>query len=123
MAKIKVIAGWIALILGVAAFPAMAETVTISCDAPTTFENGLPLAPNEIQGYEFRVDDGVPVTADDCSWTSPNLPPGTYSFQVRTLDVYGLVSRWASAPAVIDRSAPNAPTSITITILVTIGTP
>lgn len=77
-------------------------TITVSWIAPLTRENGTPLPPSEISGYEiYYFRDGSPTEEDgiiiinDPNTLKTQTPPlvvGTYYFAIATIDSQGVYS-------------------------------
>ncbi len=82
---------------------AQARAVKLSWKRPTQYTNNSPLPPSDIAGYQLfdRPDDGVSVydyntstlvTGGLTESITIDLPPGSRSFVIRTLDVDGVAS-------------------------------
>jgi len=121
MAKVKSIAGWIALILVISP-PAWAATATITCDAPTGRVNGDALLPSEIKGYDFLLvnPDGTQgiVRSNECRFTTPDLSPGVYEISIQVVDNWGLESGFTTplTTDIIPSSPPNKASNVRIRI-------
>jgi hypothetical protein len=82
--------------------PPAKTSVTLSWVAPTTRQNGAPLLPSELAGYEIyyfqedsAVEDGQILIINDANATEATideLTPGTYFFAIATIDSDGLES-------------------------------
>ena len=104
-----------------------AKTVTLSCTAPTTREDGDLLLEAEIAGYEARVMQGGDIIdtkmVETCSYTTPELGPGTYEVSIRTIDTTlpedggPLISDWATGLKNF-KAAPNPPGTLVIIVIV-----
>lgn len=100
-----------------------AAEVDISWEAPTTRTNGAPLDQRELREYEVQWTclakiDSVLIPAELTRTTQTIDLSGPCGFQVKAIDVHGLMSEW-SDPAIVILPAevpPNAPASITIEI-------
>ena len=80
---------------------ASARQAVISWDVPTARENGEPMSPSELGGYEIYVtagepgDDRVIVVSNPLETTATveNLSQSEYHFAVAAFDVDGLKSQ------------------------------
>ena len=97
----------------------------VDIQAPTAYDDGMPLLAENISSYEFCISNVVEdictstMTVPGTATTLDNIPGDTRSVKARTIDVHGQVGDYG------DRfynafHSPNAPT-LSITINVTVS--
>ena len=112
---------------------AQAADITVSWDAPTTYEDGSALDPADIDRYWVSENSSAVATVSDGATSTilTGRAPGNYCYSVQTV-VKGVVDGVAdqdiaSGPSEIvcvdvvppDTPRPNAPTGVTVTVSVT----
>ncbi len=102
--------------LSLLAFAAQAKTVLISWTAPTTNTDGTAIVgPITYTVYQYTnaVSTQLATGVVGLTFTTLNLPPGKYSFQVSAW-VNGMQSVAATSPIItIAAPPPNPPTAVT----------
>ncbi len=101
--------------------PVLADSVTLSCTAPTQNEDGTPLT--DLAGYTFYygTNAGGPypttesVDASVCGIVTQDLAPGTYYFVATAVNAQGVESVFSNeATKTVGGTAPNAPTGLVV---------
>jgi len=110
------------LLMALAALPAAAEQdmveLTFTWDEPTERENGDPMQPDEIGGYEFRfyeqgADEAdavvIPREGEPITGYTIMVPEGEHEYSIAAFDTNGLYSEFVSLTASVNR--PSRPGS------------
>lgn len=107
-----------ALIFLSLAFSAFAESVdvTFSWDMPTTYMDGSPLSPDDIQGYKVRITDSQGVReSETVSLSFDDSIEGRTTFEVATVNTAGLTGPYSS---VVVPGLVSSPGNIRVTVTV-----
>jgi len=99
------------------------KTITASCTAPTTREDGSALLASEIGSYHFTLTKNAIVIAEDaavaeCFWVVTALTPGTYELTASVFDTEGLKSDDAALQTKIN-ARPSKIVIITVIVEIT----
>lgn len=96
------------------------HSVVVTWSIPDTKENGDPLRPDEIAGYEIEYKlktatlyaSNLDMTPTLTTMTIDNLAAGEYDFRVRVFDVYGDPSEWVNVDVDVKGSPPSGVKSL-----------
>lgn len=94
------------LILTVFLLSGCGADVTLSWDEPTEYENGHTLMRENIAGYDIRYaindEPHQEMVVDNATFSVDflNTSPGTWVFQVRTVDINNRISDWSEEVSV-----------------------
>lgn len=105
------------LILLLLSFNALADTATFSFTPPTEREDGTPLTPQEIAGYNTYLNgtQRTGMLSSGATGFVINLPPGDHVVDVQTVDTDGRLSILATLPVRI-LSNPKPVTGLSVII-------
>ena len=95
---------------------AVAKSVTLSWEAPTTRENGAVLTLEEIAGFEVLINELeiIKLKSNQTVYSYTIEPGNEYTFRVRTQDTDGLYSDYSGTLS-IELSRPS-PVTIELTL-------
>ena len=82
------------LLIPLASFAApKLKTFTVTCDAPTTREDGSEALASEIRDYKFVLTRSTSITEittvnrDECLWDNHHVYPGLYTLDISAFDI------------------------------------
>lgn len=92
---------------------AQAADRTITCDPPTTRDDGTPFdAATEVANYEWWIDGTMDGTSTACSYVLTR-PDGDYNVQAKTVDTGGRVSQASPGKQfTVTTANPNPPSNL-----------